>query len=113
MTPGRNKKVRAERSTHTIGQGGLDLRAGMQCSQNRDRGNGGAGQLDGDVGRYRHQPEDVELECFPRDPNSLEIGATVGAQAKFQSFPDDSLLDDVGMPVELISYSGADEVGAV
>ena len=96
-----------------VSQGGPDLGAGVQSSQDGDRGDGGPRKFGCYVMADRGEAQYIDVQHLAAIPDSLEVITTVVAETEIEGFPSDRLADDVGMAVELVANGGADEVGPV
>src|SRR4051794_28513295 len=85
----------------------------MQCPQNGDRSNGGAGEIGRDIWRDSRQAENVDVQRFAYVPSRFEIRARVISQTEVQPLPSRGLLHHVRMPIELVANGGPDEIGPV
>jgi hypothetical protein len=103
----------AELSPNPVNESSLDFRAGVQRSQNNDRGNRGAGKLGGHITGNAGKSQNVDVERLPGCAHRLEIFTAVVPQTELQAFSSYGLLDDVGVSVELVADCGADKVGTV
>src|ERR1700723_616213 len=96
-----------------VGKSGLDRRGGMQGSEHGNRGDGGAGEIGRDVLRDAGKTEHVDMQHLAGLPRRFEIRARVIPQTEVQAFTGRGLLDDVGVPLELIADCRPDEIRAV
>jgi hypothetical protein len=85
----------------------------MQGSEHRNRGDGGAGELGGDVLRDAGKAEDVDVQHLAGLLRRFEIRAGIVPQTEVKAFAGRGLLDHVSMAFELIADGCADEIGAV
>jgi hypothetical protein len=75
----------------------------MQGSEYGNRGDGGAGEIRGDVLRDAGKAEDVDVQHLTGSLRRLEIRARVVPEAEIKAFAGGGLLDHVGVAFELIA----------
>ena len=85
----------------------------MKGSEHGNRGDGGAGEIRGDVLRDAGKAEDVDVQHLAGSLRRLEIRARVVPEAEIKAFAGRGLLDHVSMALELIADCRPDKVGAV
>ncbi len=59
------------------------------------------------------RPSTCRSSVWPCSAHRFQIGARVVPQTEIERVARDALLDDVGVPLELVADGGADEIGAV
>ena len=97
----------------SVGQGRLDGGAGMEGTQDGERGDGGAGQFRRDVLGDGRQPQDADIEHLPGIPRRLQVRAGEVPKAEIHALAGHRLPDDVGMAPDLVSDGGPDKVRPV
>jgi hypothetical protein len=85
----------------------------MQGAQHRDRGDGGASQLGGDVLGDGGQAQNIDLQHLAGALRRFEILAGVISQPEVQALSGRGLPDDVCMAFELVPDGRPDKIGPV
>jgi hypothetical protein len=122
LVDGRRARIADDRISDTsdrsgsldpIGQCGLDRGAGVQRAHHDERSDGRTCELRRDIGGNRRQAQHMDLERLPGCPNRFQIFPAEMPQTEVEALARDRMLDDVVVPLKLISDRGADEVGSV
>ena len=85
----------------------------MQGAQHRDRSDGGAGQLGGDVLGDGGQAQNIDLQHLAGALRRFEILAAEISQPEVQALSGRALPDDICMALELVPDRRPDEIGPV
>ena len=105
--------MRAGVSAGAVGQRGLHRRTGLQRAEHGNGGDGRAGEVRRDVRSNRDQPEHPDIERPLCSARRLQLFAAEVSEAEVEATAGDGLSGGLGMPLDLVSDCGADEVGAV